>query len=109
MTHPRYNTSETLVGTMFEFGRYTLSYQPPEGAVEAAVDMSISSEADLPQMLAFFESFLQAAGYVIEGKELVLERRAPEFNFPSDYPHGLGEYTLASSSGVDFISFGNEK
>jgi hypothetical protein len=83
--YPRYNTSATLVGTMFEFGRYTLSYQPPEGAVEAAVDMSISSEADLPQMLAFFESFLQAAGYVIEGKELTLERREDFPDFPNPY------------------------
>jgi hypothetical protein len=90
---------------MFEFGRYTLSYQPPEGAVEAAVDMSISSEADLSQMMTFFESFLQAAGYMLDDRELTLERRAPNFNFSSDYPHGLGEYTLASSSGVDFISF----
>ena len=105
MDYPRYNTSATLVGTMFEFGRYTLSYQPPEGAVEAAVDMSISSEADLDQMMQFFESFLQAAGYVIDDRELVLERKAPDFNFSTDYPHGLGEYTLASSSGVDFISF----
>jgi hypothetical protein len=70
---------------MFEFGRYTLSYQPPEGAIEAAVDMSISSEADIPQMLRFFENFLQAAGYVIEGKELTLERRAPEFDFFAEY------------------------
>ena len=105
MTYTRYNTTEHLTGTMFEFGRYTLSYQPPEGAVEAAVDMSISAEADLSQMLAFFESFLQAAGYVIDDRELVLERKAPDFNFSTDYPHGLGEYTLASSSGVDFISF----
>ena len=107
MTHPRYNTSATLVGTMFEFGRYTLSYQPPEGAVEAAVDMSISSEADLPQMLSFFESFLQAAGYVIEGKELVLERRAPEFNFP-DFPNPY-THTLSGPHGVDFITFTEEK
>jgi len=105
VTYTRYNTTEHLTGTMFEFGRYTLSYQPPEGAVEAAVDMSISAEADLSQMLAFFESFLQAAGYVIDDRELVLERKAPDFNFSTDYPHGLGEYTLASSSGVDFISF----
>lgn len=74
---------------MFEFGRYTLSYQPPEGAVEAAVDMSISSEADIPQMLRFFENFLQAAGYVIDDKELALERKAPEFNFATEYPHSL--------------------
>jgi hypothetical protein len=88
---------------MFEFGRYTLSYQPPEGAVEAAVDMSISSEADIPQMLAFFESFMQAAGYILEGKELTLERRAPDFDF-SDFPYPY-THTLAGSSGVDFISF----
>jgi hypothetical protein len=92
---------------MFEFGRYTLSYQPPEGTVEAAVEMSISSEADLPQMMVFFESFLQAAGYVIEGKELVLERRAPDFDFP-DFPSPY-THTLAGSRGVDFISFGDEK
>ena len=93
---------------MFEFGRYTLSYQPPEGVVEAAVDMSISSEADLSQMMRFFESFLQASGYDLDDRELSLERKAPDFDF-SDFPHGLGEYTLASSSGVDFISFGDEK
>ncbi len=101
MTRTYYNTSETLVGTMFEFGRYTLSYQPPEGAVEAAVDMSISSEADLPQMLAFFESFLQAAGYVIEGKELILERKAPEFDFSTEYP-------LQWSNGGNVINFGEK-
>ena len=89
---------------MFEFGRYTLSYQPPEGAVEAAVDMSISSEADIPQMLAFFETFLQAAGYVIEGKELTLERRAPEFDTP-DFPYTFGD-TVLGNSGSDTISFG---
>ncbi len=93
MTYPRYNTSATLVGTMFEFGRYTLSYQPPEGAVEAAVDMSISSEADIPQMLRFFEGFLQAAGYVIEGKELTLERTAPDFsNVPDKWHHAKMRY-----------------
>jgi hypothetical protein len=93
---------------MFEYGRYTLSYQPPEGAVEADVNMSISSEADLSQMLTFFETFLQAAGYVLDDRELALERRAPDFNFP-DFPHGLGEYTLPSSQGMDFISFGDKK
>jgi hypothetical protein len=90
---------------MFEFGRYILSYQPPEGAIEAAVDMSISSEADIPQMLQFFESFLQAAGYVIEGKQLVLESTDPGIDFPRD----LGEYTLKSSRGMDFISFRDDK
>jgi Ca2+-binding RTX toxin-like protein len=89
---------------MFEFGRYTLSYQPPEGAVEAAVDMSISAEADLSEMMGFFETFLQAAGYVIEGKELTLERRAPEFDVP-DFPYSFGD-TLPGSAGTDTLSLG---
>ncbi len=102
MNYPRYNTSATLVGTMFEFGRYTLSYQPPEGAVEAAVDMSISSEADLSQMLTLFESFLKAAGYVIEGKELTLDRKAPEFDFSTEYPGRL------RGNGGNVINFGEK-
>jgi hypothetical protein len=64
---------------MFEYGRYTLSYQPPEGAVEADVSMSISSEADLTQMLRFVESFLQASGFALGERELALERTAPDF------------------------------
>ncbi len=87
---------------MFEFGRYTLSYQPPEGAVEADVNMSISSEADLTQMLRFFESFLQAAGYVIEGKELTLERKPPEFDFSTKCP-------LQWSNGGNVINFGEKR
>jgi hypothetical protein len=108
LDYNHYNTTEHLTGTMFEFGRYTLSYDPPEGAVEADVTMSISSEADLSQMLRFFESFLQAAGYVLGDKELTLERSAPDFDTP-DFPHGLGEYTLASSAGTDFISLGDQE
>ena len=103
--YPHYTTAEHLIGTMYDFGRYTLSYQPPEGTVEAAVDMSISSEADLEQMVGFFESFLQAAGYVIEGKQLVLERTDLGIDFPQD----LGAYTLKSSRGMDFISFRDDK
>jgi hypothetical protein len=83
---PRYITTEHLTGTMFEYGRYTLSYQPPEGAVEADVSMSISSEADLTQMLRFVESFLQATGYELEGRELCLERTAPDFDFSTEFP-----------------------
>jgi hypothetical protein len=60
--------------------------------------MSISSEADIPQMLRFFENFLQAAGYVIEGKQLVLERTDLGIDFPRD----LGEYSLTSSNAINF-------
>jgi hypothetical protein len=80
VTYTRYNTTEHLTGTMFEFGRYTLSYQPPEGAVEADVNMSISSEADLTEMIQFFETFLQASGYLLEDRELTLVHKESEFD-----------------------------
>ena len=70
---------------MIEFGKYTLKYEPPASAgIEPTVDMSISSEANLNEMLEFFTSFLKASGYYIdENKELVFERSAPDF---SDVP-----------------------
>ena len=97
-----YSKTENLLGTMVEFGRYTLSYDPPEGAVEADVSMSISSQADLTEMLHFFESFLKASGYYLDGQELTLERSAPDLD-----PYG--DYSLASSTGVDFISLGDQE
>ena len=80
MTHSYYNTTDHLTGTMLEFGKYTLKYEPPVGSsTDHSIKMSISSEATLTQMLEFFQSFLRAAGYEFEGKELCLERIAPDF------------------------------
>lgn len=102
--HPRYITTEHLTSTMFDYGRYTLSYQAPEGAVEADVNMSISSEADIPEMLRFFETFLLASGYVLDDRELVLERKPPEFDVPR-YAYDFGD-TVFGNSGPDTITFG---
>jgi hypothetical protein len=80
MTHSYYNTTENLTGTMLEFGKHVLRYEPPDGSpTDHSIEMSISSEANLYQMLEFFQSFLLAAGYDLEGRELVLERKAPDF------------------------------
>ena len=80
MEHSYYNKSETLSGTMLEFGKYTLKYEPPsETPEDHSVSMTISSEANLSQMLEFFSSFLRAAGYEFDGKELCFERTAPDF------------------------------
>jgi hypothetical protein len=82
MTHSYYNTTDHLTGTMLEFGKYTLKYEPPgETPEDHSVAMTISSEANLTQMLEFFNSFLRAAGYEFDGKELCLEREAPDFSF----------------------------
>jgi hypothetical protein len=61
---------------MITFGTYRLTYTPPEetfGSVESTVDMSISSEADLNDMLGFFEDFLRATGYQLGNSILQLE------------------------------------
>lgn len=63
-----YNSLDHLEGTMFEFGRYRLVYDPPIDSVDAEVKMTISAEASLPQMLNFFSAFLRASGYVFEGE-----------------------------------------
>jgi len=86
ITH--YNTTDHLTGIMIEFGKYTLKYEPPgESPEDHSIEMSISSEATLFQMLGFFQSFLRAAGYEFDGKELCLERSAPDFD---DIPEKWG-------------------
>lgn len=53
---------------METFGTYRLTYTPGVGdGIEPTVGMSISGEANLSEMLSFFDSFLKAAGYVYEG------------------------------------------
>ena len=77
---------------MLEFGKYTLKYKPPKGAAETKVKMEITSEVAIPELLVFFEDFMRAAGYIIDGKRLSLEREAPDFSdldvssFGSSYP-----------------------
>ena len=86
MSHTYYNTAENLTGIMLEFGKYTLKYVPPTDTPEDhSVVMTISSEANLQQMMEFFSSFLRAAGYEFDGKELCLEREASDFGDVSDF------------------------
>ena len=94
-----------------EFGTYRLSYAPglcyDTAYVEPSVDMSISGEADLSQMLSFFECFLKASGYEFEGKELCLERTAPDFSFSDAYSYGSSYFGPfgggASSTGTEGV------
>ena len=69
---PRYNEVDHLHGTMVEFGKFILKYKSPKGVSEPNLKMKISSEATLPEMINFFEQFLQNAGYDLDDKSLVL-------------------------------------
>lgn len=71
-----YTNSVNLTSEMYEFGTYRLTYEPPQGAIESVIDLSISAEADLDQVVEFFTSFLRAAGYPLDFSE-VLEVAAP--------------------------------
>lgn len=74
MTNPYYTNTVNLPSEMFEFGKYTLKYEPPASdGIEPTVSMSISSEANLTEMLDFFQTFLKASGYYIaDDQELTL-------------------------------------
>jgi len=124
MTHFYYNKTENLTGTMLEFGKYTLKYKPPQGCTESKVKMEITSEATLPQMLEFFTDFLKTTGYVIdEDRELVFERKAPDFSQEfwaedgfsvTGNPTASGDTILFGSRlpgglGNDVISFGSPR
>ena len=57
---------------MTDFGRFRLAYEPgafdPDaGILDHTVEMTISGEADLPNLLPFFKSFLTACGYIVDG------------------------------------------
>jgi hypothetical protein len=79
MTNPYYTNTVNLPSEMFEFGKYTLKYEPPASAgIEPTVSMSISSEANLTEMLDFFQTFLKASGYYIaDNQELTLDSVNP--------------------------------
>jgi hypothetical protein len=107
---------------MTDFGRYSISYQPGpldpySGVIEHSVEMSISGQANIEQMLAFFDAFLKANGYVYDG-EISIE--APVSNdtlsvnnfIPFDtYDFGDDGFSLVgnpiySSYSNDTITFG---
>ena len=108
---------------MYEFGKYTLKYEPPDGSpTDHAIEMTISSNANLTQMLEFFQSFLRGAGYHFEGKELCFEREAPDFSdipekwgsagpfsfgFEAPEPSRQWQGSTVSSTGDNVIAIGN--
>ena len=85
---------------MTDFGRYRISYEPGpfdpySGVLEHAVEMSISGQASIEQMLSFFDAFLKANGYVYDGEVTILD----------ETPRPLFQTTAQGSQGVDFVPF----
>ena len=70
---------------MTEFGTYAVNYTPPDyrsDYLQTSVQMSISSEASLPDMLNFFTDFLRVSGYVFEGElEIVASDESVDNNY----------------------------
>lgn len=72
------------------YGTFTFSYQPPKDATseDTRVEMSFSSEADMPTILKHFGSFLRANGYPLDFEDSLEISRAseqasdPEINTP---------------------------
>ncbi len=85
-----------------DYGTYRLSYTPPEPDSweeypPISIKMSIPGDANVDQMLRFFEAFLAASGYVLKGELQVVE---PE--------HGCnpwGHITVKGPQNTDFVPF----
>lgn len=83
-----------------DYGIYRLSYTPPEPDSweeypPISIEMSTPGDANVDQMLRFFEAFLAASGYVLKGELQVVE---PEHGF-----NPWGHITVRGSQSTDFV------
>jgi hypothetical protein len=96
-----------------DYGTYRLTYTPPNDPDPhyplISIDMSTSGDADVDQMLRFFEAFLAASGYVLKGELQVVERDPRlDYNpwgFTAQGPQAT-DFVPLSQLGDDVISFG---
>jgi hypothetical protein len=79
-----------------DYGTYRLTFEPPSDMITPSVDMTLSGEADLSQMLSLFEAFLQASGYVLKGELEIVE---------PDTTSNLWGATCRGAQATDFIPF----
>ena len=64
-----------------DYGTYRLIYSPPSDQITPGVEMTLSGEADVSQILSCFEGFLKASGYVIDGElQIVAPRTNKEWD-----------------------------
>jgi len=82
-----------------DYGTYRLIYTPPapdgnEDYPAITIEMSTGGDANVEQMLRFYEAFLAAAGYMLKGDLQVVERETNPWAM-----------TARGSQGTDFIPF----
>ena len=73
-----------------DYGTYRLSYTPPSSNGDEdypliAIEMSTGGDANVDQMLQFYEAFLAASGYILKGDLQVVppESKKQEFRLSS--------------------------
>ena len=79
-----------------DYGTYRLTFEPPANVITPGVEVTLSGEADINQMLSLFEAFLQASGYVLKGDLRIVE---PDSETNPWY------FTYQGSQATDFIPF----
>ena len=89
-----------------DYGTYRLTYTPPNDPNAyyplITIDMSTPGDANVEQMLRFYEAFLAASGYILKGELKVVESE------PERDPWLV---TMSGSQGIDFVpfsTFGND-
>ena len=87
-----------------EYGTYRLSFTPPastglEDYPNIAIEMSTGGDANVDQMLKFFEAFLSAAGYILKGNLQVVE---PEENTWGGF---FDHTTMGGGHAAEFVPF----
>lgn len=118
-------------------GRYVLQYQPSNEVdscnyLQVGIQMTISDEATVSDMVDLFDAFLKASGYVYEGQLKIVDENKfkPQSHIPQDFwdndgtslvgnpwvtttvgtrlSGGLGEDHLSvnTSFGNDVVTFG---
>ena len=83
-----------------DYGTYRLTYTPPNDPnayyPPITIDMSTPGDANVEQMLRFYEAFLAASGYILKGELQVVESE------PERDPWSV---TMLGSQGIDFVPF----
>ena len=94
-----------------DYGTYRLTYTPPapDGNEEyplIAIEMSTGGDANVDQMLRFYEAFLAAAGYILNGDlEVVVRPRRSVYAMTEQGSQGT-DFVPFSAVSNDVISFG---